>query len=118
MKQILRILLAALIVTVVCASAEAQRQPPAGKPKWISDKGFWVVEGNIHNALENTIHFYNNDKVEIYKETISGVKLKLHKRKTLMKMKTVLETAVLAWQQNQPLDQNKKLLVASIQKGR
>ena len=119
MKQHLRMTFAALALVFVCLAGQAQEeQVNHSHPKWISDKGFWVVESNVHNKLEHIIHFYNNSKQEIYKETISGVKLKLNKRKTLMQMKSVLETVVIAWEQKEPLGQNRKLLIAAIQHDR
>lgn len=74
-------------------------------PKYVSDKGYWVVEGNIHNKQEHTIHFYNNDHLKVYQQTIAG-KLKLNKRKTLMHIKRMLDTAVVAWEQKRPVNEN------------
>ncbi|MEO8402941.1 MAG: hypothetical protein ABI480_00040 [Chitinophagaceae bacterium] len=117
MKKNLTTIIATLILVFISVAGHAQdEQVSTPKAKWISDKGFWVVEGNVNNALEHTLHFYNNNKVEIYKETVSGVKLKLNKRKTLMQMKSVLENAVIAWEQKQPLNENGKYFIAAIQK--
>lgn len=66
-------------------------------PSWVSDKGYWVVESNIHSPLHHVIRFYNNDNELLYKETLTGIKLDPEKRKVKMKLKKILESTVLAW---------------------
>jgi hypothetical protein len=56
------------------------------------------VEGNVKTPLENTIRFYNNDDILVYKESLSGVKLNTNKRKVKMKLKQVLESSIIAWE--------------------
>ncbi|MGN6293651.1 MAG: hypothetical protein ACTHMV_12980 [Chitinophagaceae bacterium] len=67
-------------------------------PKWVSEKGYWVLEGNVHTPLNNIIRFYNNDDVLVYTENLKGVKLNTNKRKVKMKLKQALETAIMAWE--------------------
>jgi hypothetical protein len=93
----------------ITAAAQEQRSKPA---PWVSDKGYWVVESNINSPLNHTVWFYNNTGVMIYKESLTGVKLNPDKRKVKMKLKKVLETAVLAWQQGQVPDENKNYVAA------
>lgn len=116
MKLTLRITLAVIILSLLCIAVQAQEEPatvPASTPKWVSDKGFWVVESNVNNRDESTIYFYNNNKVQVYKEIVNGKPLNLKKRKTLMSLKKVLETAVIAWEQNTPVAETEKLFVAA-----
>lgn len=70
-------------------------------PKWVSEKGYWVVEGNLNTPLEHTIRFYDNDDALIYTETLKGVKLNAGKRKVKMKLKKALESAILAYENKQ-----------------
>ena len=84
---------ATFLLAYVCAPA--QENPI---PKWVSEKGYWVVEGNVHTPLNNTIRFYNNDDMLVYTETLNGVKLNINKRKVKMKLKQALETAIIAWE--------------------
>lgn len=67
------------------------------QPRWISDKGFWQVESNIHSPRKNTVYFFNSEKVLIYKENVNGVKLNLSKTRVKMRLKKALEAAILAW---------------------
>lgn len=73
------------------------------QPGWISDKGFWQIEGNVNSPRTNTVYFFNNDRVLIYKEEVRGVKLDLSKLRVKMRLKRALETAILVWEQKQEL---------------
>lgn len=113
MKITLKIVVTALILSLLCFAVQAQEIPSLiSKPRYVSDKGFWMVQSNVNNPKESIIYFYNNNKVEVYKEIVSGERLKLHKRKTLMSLKKILETAVLAWEQNKPIKEDEKLFAA------
>jgi hypothetical protein len=114
MKLVLRIAIAVVILSLICVTVQAQEEPTTTvTPRWVSDKGFWVVESNVNNREESTIYFYNNNKVQVYKEVVNGKQLKLKKRKTLMSLKKVLETAVLAFEQHRPVAETEKLFVAA-----
>jgi hypothetical protein len=67
-------------------------------PAWVSEKGYWVVESNINTPLDHVVSFYDNDNTLIYKETLQGVKINPEKRKVKMKLKKILESAVLAFE--------------------
>jgi len=91
------------IFSLISAGAFAQHTPfqQERRPKlpgWVSDKGYWVVESNINSPLNHIIRFYNNDNELLYKETMIGVKMNPEKRKVKMKLKKVLESAVLVWE--------------------
>jgi hypothetical protein len=94
--------LLASVISLISLLTFGQRVPPQQErrpklPDWVSDKGYWVVESNINSPLDHIITFYNNDNELLYKETITGIKLNPEKRKVKMKLKKVLESAVLAW---------------------
>lgn len=63
-------------------------------PKWVSDKGYWVVESKIHNSKNHIVRFYNNEDQLIYTESLTGTKLNTDKKKVKMKLKKALEAAV------------------------
>jgi hypothetical protein len=85
-------------------------------PRWVSDKGWWVVESNMHHPGQYTIYFYNRDGVQVYKEKLEGVRLDLRKPKTKMKLKRVLETAVTAWEQQHTDRENEALVINQLRK--
>jgi hypothetical protein len=113
MKQKFAFLFLILALGFVSIAARAQDEPvtsPAKTPKWVSDKGFWVVETTTQ-PHQCTVYFYNNDKELVYKEAVDS-KMKLQRRKTLLYMKSVLETAVAAYEKKQPLSGNERFFVA------
>ncbi|HET6995989.1 MAG TPA: hypothetical protein VFI06_13445 [Chitinophagaceae bacterium] len=111
MKQIRSYLLvAAFSLAAFCSMAQAGKQP--GAPRWVSDKGYWVLESNIHHPLDHVIRFYNNDNTLIYTETVTGMKINLKKKKVKMKLKIALESALTAWEKNKKPEENKTYVSA------
>jgi hypothetical protein len=81
--------------TTIAAIAQENENGQSTKAKWISDKGFWVVESNIKTPQTSTVYFYNNQNDLLYKEQLDGVKLNIKKRRTLMMLKQVLDKSLL-----------------------
>jgi len=106
-----------LVGLLVQAATFAQDNPPPS-PEWVSAKGYWVVESNIHAPKQHTVYFYNNDGVLVYKEKIDGLRINPKRFITRMQLKRVLESAVMAWENNQQLKENQSLVVNSLRKGR
>ena len=111
MKQYFKTMMAAVVLSFIAFSAFAQEEQPV-TPKWVSEKGYWVIESNIKDPLNHLIRFYNNDNVLLYKEAITGVKLNPEKRAVRMKLKKVLEAAVVAWEQKKITEENKNYVAA------
>jgi hypothetical protein len=111
MKQYFKTMMAATVLGFISFSAFAQDEQPV-TPKWVSDKGYWVVESNIKDPLNHVIRFYNNDNVLLYKEAVTGVKLNPEKRAVRMKLKKVLEASVIAWEQKKVTEENKNYVAA------
>ena len=99
MKQQLKRILAVAVFSLIVSVTYAQDDSSITAP-WASDKGYWVVEGNIHAPLDHIIRFYNNENDLVYTETLSGVKLDIRKKKVKMKLKKALETALLLCEQH------------------
>jgi len=114
MKQQLKKWMTAVVFTFLAISAFAQDdESPAAAP-WVSDKGYWVLESNIHSPLNHIVRFYTNEDVLVYTENISGMRLNPDKRKVKMKLKEVLEATVLAWQKNSQPEANKDYVTAKL----
>lgn len=106
-----RFLVTCLILGMsVGVQAQNEEEKPL-VPKWISDQGYWVVESNTKTPKEATVFFYNNDHVLVYKEEIRNQKLKLNKKKTLLRLKSVLEEAVISYASGNWTNQNNLLAV-------
>ncbi len=109
MKIYLRIIVIAATLGLVAFASKAQESLPAASAAGVSERGYWVVESNVKTPKSSMVYFYKNENTLVYKEKIEGVKLKLKKDATRMKLKKVLETAVWAWESNQPLKEGQSL---------
>jgi hypothetical protein len=95
------ILLSALLTTTLVSIAQDEAQPvPQSIPRWISEKGYWVIESNVKTPFNSIIHFYNNDNVLVYRERVEGVRINLNRTRTKMRLKKILEQSILAWQKD------------------
>jgi hypothetical protein len=95
-----------LVTSSICFGQEKR------KTKSISLKGYWVIENNAKAPKSNTIYFYNNDNVMVYHEKVEGMKINTERRKTLLKLKSALEQAVVAWEKGQKQNSNMLVMTA------
>lgn len=78
------------------AQLPSQQERRPRFPGWVSEKGYWVIESNIKSPLDHVVKFYDNENNLVYKESLTGIKMNPEKRKVKMKLKKILESAVLA----------------------
>ena len=74
MKLFPKTLIGFFVSFIIAAAAHAQEQQTSKAP-WVSDKGYWNTESNIHDPLNHIIRFYTNDGRLFHTEKLSGVKL-------------------------------------------
>ncbi len=111
------LLLSFFSVTVFAQSEEEATETTVyPTPKWVSEKGYWVIESNIHTPKLNIIYFYNNDGVLVYKENVDGIVINLKKRSVKMNLKRVLEQSLIAFKENQKASENEMLVINRIKK--
>ena len=108
-KKILLVITICLLVSTFNA-VNAQTAVSPREPKWVSAKGFWVVETSGIDQKTHVIHFYNNDNQLVYKESLSGVRLKTSRRAVKMKLKKVLENSVAGWELKKEQTENLALV--------
>jgi len=111
MKQQFKTMMLAAAFLLGGAVGFAQKENNTS-PAWVSEKGYWVLESNENAPLQHTIRFYTIDNVLVYTENISGFKLNPDQRKVKMKLKQVLETAVIAWQKSNHPEINRDYVAA------
>ena len=80
-------------------------------PKWVSEKGYWVIESNKNNPSASVLYFYNNDNMLVYKEKVEGIVFNLKKRNTKMQLKKVLDQSVVAYEQRKHGTENEMWVV-------
>lgn len=98
-----------VLLSVYCLSQDA---PNKKIPKWVPDKGYWIIESNIHSPSDHIIWFYTNDKQLVYKEDLNGIRLNIAKRKIRMKLKKVLDASIALWEQKKITEENKDYVTA------
>lgn len=113
MKKIF--LLLAMVIAAISFKASAQTESNTKTPKWISDKGYWVLEDNVKGNAFSVINFYNNDNQLVYREKLIGTSLNIHKKKTLLKLKDALETAIVAWNEKHTLREDEAIVANALQ---
>lgn len=104
------------IIGLLLHTAVIAQNKPRPVPEWVSAKGWWMVESNIHLPKQHIVYFYNNEGVLVYKEKLEGVRLNPEKRKLKMQLKQVLETTVVAWEKDRKVDNG--FFVANCLKGK
>jgi hypothetical protein len=113
MKKLLQqVLFASLLIFPQLACAQEEPGTKPSTPNWVSDKGFWMIESNIHIPKRCIVYFYANDGQLVYKEVVEGVALKPEKRKVKLHLKRVLETAVANWEKERRAAENQGLVIA------
>jgi hypothetical protein len=108
--------LTAFLIFITSLDAQSQSSRRLKHPKWVSDKGFWQIESNIHTPHKNIIYFYNNENVMVYKENVDGVILDLNKKRVKIRLRKALESAVLAWNKNQVIPKDRQLVTMLFKK--
>jgi hypothetical protein len=105
-----------LLIAGLFVKAALFAQDAPKSPSWVSNKGFWVVENNIHIPKQCVVYFYNNDGVLVYKEKVNGLRIDPSRKTTKLQLKQVLETSVLAWEQQHRSKENESLVVNQFRK--
>lgn len=100
--------LSALFLFLTLFASAQPRTPKAAR--WISDKGYWVVESNIHTPKQSTVFFYNNDGVLLYKEAVSGHRIHPERNSTRRRLAAVLEQSIALWEKNGATHENQQWL--------
>ncbi len=102
------------------AQDEEAVAPPVqhSTPRWVSSKGYWVVESNPSDPKHACVYFYTNVNVLVYKETIDGAPLALNRTRTKMQLKKVLESLISSWEAGEPLDKATPVMTGIFKKER
>ena len=110
-----------ILITALLLSAKgwAQVEPEIrAVPEWVSDKGYWMMENNVKTPDTFTVYFFNNEGTMVYKEKVEGVKLTIKNRKTLMRLRRVLDQSVVAWERHHLIKDDSTLVVALLKRNR
>lgn len=85
-------------------------------PKWVSEKGYWIIESNIKTPETSIVYFYTNYNTLVYKEKVEGVVLNIKKQKMKMRLKKLLEQMIYAYELEKRFRENEMWVANSIKK--
>jgi hypothetical protein len=111
MKKYIYAVLALSLFTLNAVAQTNEQATPDPLPAWLSHKGYWVIESNVKTPKKSTVHFYNNEHVAIYREKVEGVRLNLNRKKTLMRLKNVLDKALVKWEATKTINKDEQLVM-------
>ena len=103
----------ALLFFSICLlyNSTLKAQSESTVPKWMCEKGYWVIQSNLKTPKNATIFFYTPQHELVYKEFVSGKKINIDKLKTRKHLEEVLNQAVTAWQKEGVVKENQQLVV-------
>jgi hypothetical protein len=99
-----------LLIIVLCTNATIKAQSSA-VPKWMSQKGFWVIQSNLKSSKNSIIYFYTNDHELVYKEKVTGKRINPDRLKTRKHLESVLVKSIAAWQKEGVVKENQQLVI-------
>ncbi len=101
----------------VCITAVAQEEVDYNKtPRFVSTKGYWVIQSNVKQPREAIVYFYNLQHVLVYKEEVKNVNLNINRTNVKMRLKKALDKAVAAHEEGNGLFKDEKIIAATFRK--
>lgn len=95
MKKTLKLILLSASFFVLAGQVSAQHENSLDKSsELLSSKGYWVIQTNKNKPLKQTVLFYNTENRLISQQEFKGCKLNPDKKKTKIKLKKALDTAL------------------------
>lgn len=116
MKKQVSFLFFGLFFITLFSFAQQKTVHTSKAAQYLSDKGYWTIESNLNTPKNSIIYFYTMQNQLVYKETIEGMRIRLHKRKILERLKKVLEQSVLAYEQNHSASKDQMLVTRILKK--
>lgn len=80
-------------------------------PKWMCEKGYWVIQSNLKTPKSCVIYFYTRQHDLVYKELVSGKKINSEKTSTRKHLEEVLNQSITTWQKEGIVRENQQLVI-------
>lgn len=98
MRKLVSFIIMVFLVVHVCAQ----------EPK-TEAQGYWVIQNHIKSSKQSVVYFYSPDHKLMYRETVTGKKIRLNP-KTIRRLNKVLHQTQLTWQKDKMVKENEQLL--------
>ena len=106
--------LAVCMMFILTLNISAQSTSSSKSPKWLSGKGFWVIESNVKSPKNATIFFYNNDKQLVYKELVNNKYINTNRLRVRRKLEVVLVQSIDNWERKKVVQENQQLVASRL----
>jgi hypothetical protein len=100
-----------LVCVIFLINSTLKAQAKSEAPKWMCDKGYWVIQSNLKTPKNCIIYFYTIQHELVYKEVVSGKKINIEKTSTRKHLEGVLNQAITAWQKEGIVKENQQLVI-------
>jgi hypothetical protein len=100
-----------LIFFIFLGNSALEAQAKSEAPKWMCEKGYWVIQSNLKTPKNCIIYFYTIHHELVYKEVISGKKINIEKTSTRKHLEGVLNQAIATWQKEGVVKENQQLVI-------
>lgn len=101
----------------VSVTALAQEEAAYNKiPRYVSSKGYWVIQSNVKQPKEAVVYFYNLQHVLVYKEEVKNVKLNINRTGVKMRLKKALDKAIVAYDKGGRSFEDEKIIATAFRK--
>ena len=104
---------------VICCSVKASAQEqttPLETPRFVSEKGYWVIKSNVKQPKEAVVYFYNLQNDLVYEEEVKNVALNIKRTKVKMRLKRALEQAIATHERGELAAKDDKIVAAIFRK--
>ena len=108
-----------LAVVFICVSgaASAQEETVSGRtPRFVSEKGYWVIKSNVKQPNEAVVYFYNLHHELVYEEEVKNARLNINRRRVKIRLKKALEQAIEVHERDGSTSKDDKILASVFRK--
>ena len=109
-------LLAALFICGSITASAQEETAPVKTPRFVSEKGYWVIKSNVKQPKEAVVFFYNLQHELVYEEELKNVNLNINRTKVKMRLKRALEQAIATHERGELAAKDDKIVAAIFRK--
>lgn len=109
-------LLTILIASSLAGTAQESETRSTKTPRYVSEKGYWVIESNVKQPKSAIVYFYNLQQQLVYKEEVSRIHLNINRTKVKMRLKKALELAIAINEKEQQWPKDEKIIAGIFRK--
>lgn len=109
-------LLAALFICGSLTASAQEKTGPVKTPRFLSEKGYWVIKSNVKQPKETVVYFYNLQNKLVYEEELKNVNLNIKRTKVKMRLKRALEQAIATHERGELAAKDDKIVAAIFRK--